>query len=547
MWASKSVQSPSAWARIKLAATTGAGLVGYGATTVAAFLTALQAAAVGSGAALVAFINSGTGATARTAQAKMRDVCSPFDFGAVGDGATDDTVALQAALDSGHPVIDGHGYTFATTAAITVNADTHFRNFRIAMDDANYAAVLLESDATITDFVITGTSRTNQYPSAQRGVALASAGRSNVHVDGFVEDCTTNFDFDGVLYSRIVARSLNASGQTGVSEGYGLLMYQGASHNIVDLIARGSARHNLYVSSGSSYNDFRVRSFECPDNFAVQINSRKDQAPCIGNTFTGSDYNSAGGIVFAMDATANPDTGGHVSGNVVQGFTVTAGANTLYSAFLLTMAGEGTTPARGNKFIDCMALGVFPSTGLGVMHLSGGTDSTIRGYDFKGTCANVTQGALIIDGTNGHTRVSGVNQDLTGSSASVIGIYANVVAPATYSIDNLKLTQPGATFVFESGSTLDQRRGVGNAYHAVTTVTAIGATANKNGTVTLPADVLYDGHYSIQIVSQSVTATAASGAAVISLAGSTLTFQVYNGHSAQQDITVHITVEGLPG
>jgi hypothetical protein len=46
---------------------------------------------------LVTFIQAGAGAVVRTAQAKMREVVSVKDFGAVGDGVADDTAAFVAA------------------------------------------------------------------------------------------------------------------------------------------------------------------------------------------------------------------------------------------------------------------------------------------------------------------------------------------------------------------------------------------------------------------------------------------------------------------
>lgn len=64
------------------------------------YANALADLAASSGSSLVGFIQSGNGSFARTVQSKLRETVSVKDFGATGDGTTDDRPAVTAALSA---------------------------------------------------------------------------------------------------------------------------------------------------------------------------------------------------------------------------------------------------------------------------------------------------------------------------------------------------------------------------------------------------------------------------------------------------------------
>lgn len=71
--------------------------------------------AASAGSALVGFIPAGVGGSARTVQAKLRDIPSITDYGAVGDGVTDNYDAINRAL-AAHNVLYVPPGTFMTSA-----------------------------------------------------------------------------------------------------------------------------------------------------------------------------------------------------------------------------------------------------------------------------------------------------------------------------------------------------------------------------------------------------------------------------------------------
>jgi hypothetical protein len=71
-------------------------------------------------AASVLYNEGGTGAVDRNVEQKLQESVSVKDFGAVGDGVTDDTAAIQAAINSGLSLLIPQG-TFLISSTLTIN------------------------------------------------------------------------------------------------------------------------------------------------------------------------------------------------------------------------------------------------------------------------------------------------------------------------------------------------------------------------------------------------------------------------------------------
>jgi hypothetical protein len=137
------------------------------------------------------FIQSGSGAVARTIDNKLKDVFSVKDFGAVGDGITDDRAAIQTALGA------MFGLSGISSGTIYFPYGRYKINAALGYEPVNKDIKLLGDNATI------------QWGSATGAGMLTLNGNTNyIHIEGIIFDAnnTNSRIFQSYSASQSTAR-----------------------------------------------------------------------------------------------------------------------------------------------------------------------------------------------------------------------------------------------------------------------------------------------------------------------------------------------------
>ena len=129
----------------------------------------------------VTYSPNGSGAVQTTVQTKLRESVSVKDFGAVGDGVTDDTAAIQAALNITGKILIPKG-SYKTTSQLIIKSNTHLlldKNAIILRAWSGGAGVRPDNCTIKNENALS-----NSQLTVDPGPAVISTFDTNIHIEG---------------------------------------------------------------------------------------------------------------------------------------------------------------------------------------------------------------------------------------------------------------------------------------------------------------------------------------------------------------------------
>lgn len=188
----------------------------------ASVTNAKVATGAGIAASKLSFTQAGAGAVERTIDSRLKDVVSAKDFGAAGNGVTDDTAAIAAAVATGRSVdLGGKENTYLVSSPITLNSHQEvFGSGAKLKTTSNISIFVLANYCRIRGLHFEGSGA----GTSQRGVFIDGSGTYAAVSRTQVSGCTfSTFGGAGYYVTRVVGshqgNTLSACTFTGCNYG----------------------------------------------------------------------------------------------------------------------------------------------------------------------------------------------------------------------------------------------------------------------------------------------------------------------------------------
>lgn len=279
----------------------------------------------------------------------VQQAYNPMDFGAVGDGVSDDTTAVQAAIDA----------TPASGGAVILPATGTFLcgNLTIA-DRSNF---VMRSLGAAIQWV--GTAATNHYI----GIQLTGTELTNVLFENLIlvgDGVTANghagiWNLNGITFTNIVVRGCRV---TNVVFGIGLNADGGGSINGFEF-SGNSLDTIVGTSAGTGYGLYHASSAGTASHGRIVGNQ-------VSRAQRHSIYQGKGsGVVIANNTIRLHRTGQSTPGSPLGAIVVARSSHVTVSGNLIDTAQDGGIDIGGGNGIGCSDIAVVGNTisnGLGV-------------------------------------------------------------------------------------------------------------------------------------------------------------------------------------
>ena len=432
------------------------------------FTTSQQQGAGAVNASQVTYNPAGTGAVATNVQAKLRQYVSVKDFGAVGDGTTDDTTALQNAINA---VASGGGVYFPAgvykiTSGLTISTNT----IRLYGDAAYLNGVTIKAGAASLDMLTVSSYGAFISNLVFQGFETASVYGENTTCTGIVfyrGDASKDLDSEvnGCFFDQL-AKGINGTGanlkiynNTFQRSIYGIYLDRRGSTEFRSHVIDGNRFHIIGgVSTDASVTNATAIKFVSVAAFLNQvINNYADDCKYFFDGALGHGSQVSNNLIQRNRKTAikligSGDTADLVS-SVVSGNVIGDVTGTLTSAFLdgwgIYVDGADGILISGNSIHFVRADGILL------------TNTTLRNQVIGNiiNCVNVlyaTDGSIYsgirIDAGSNLNNISSncIEQNLAGGMQYGV----NVLGDSNTFYNNDVYYASGATTAFNIGSTV---------------------------------------------------------------------------------------------